>query len=456
MAGSQAKIAIAAIVVLVILVAGYFLVSGGGEEAPAAPAQEEAGTAGGQQQEQAAGGEQATGGGEVETLVIGAPLSLSGKYAKEGEMSLMGALAVINWINDNGGIKVGGKTYMLEFKYYDDESNPDRVVSLVERLIVEDNVKFLLAPYSSGLTAKAAPVAEKYGALMLSHGGASDKIFKQGYTYIVQILSPASRYFTSVLDMVKAIDPDAKTVAIVYKENEFSRTVAEGAKNYAEQLGFQVVYFKSYPADAQDLTPVLQPLKELNPDIVIGGGHFADGQLLARQLYELGIRPKLIGILVAPALPEFYENLGDAAEGIVYPSQWEPKVKFSPENVPEGYEWYGPTVDEFIQYFKQVAQERGKGDIMPSYHAADAGAAILFLVKAIEKAGSLDPDAVRQAMNDLALYTFYGKIKIDPETGLQIGHEMIVGQWQNGVKVIIWPPEAAEAEPLYPLPGYQG
>jgi len=436
----------AVIVVLIVLAAGYFLFAGGGQQET--PAEQPAA------EEQAAQEEQAA--GEAEKIVVGATLSLTGKYAKEGEMSLLGALAMVRWINDNGGIEVGGKTYMLELKYYDDESNKDRVKSLVERLIKEDGVKFLLAPYSSGLTAAAAPIAEKYGAIMISHGGASDNIFQQGYRYVVQVLTPASRYFVSVLDMVKAIDPEARTVAIVYKENPFSTVVAEGAKAYAEQLGLEVVYFKSYPADAQDLTPVLQPLKDLKPDIILGGGHFADGQLLARQLYELGIRPKLIAILVAPALPEFYETLGEAAEGIAYPSQWEPGVKFSPENVPEGYEWYGPTVDEFLKYFQMVAEERGKPGLTPSYHAADAAAAILFLAKAIEAAQSLDPDDVRQAMGEIAIFTFYGKIKIDPETGLQIGHEMIVGQWQNGRKVIIWPPEAAEAEPLYPMPGYQG
>lgn len=448
-------IAGAAVIVILVLAAGYFLAGGGGAaetgaETGAEAAPTEAQTGG--QEEQAAGGEAQA----QEKIVVGATLSLTGKYAKEGEMSLLGALAVIKWINDNGGIKIGDKTYMLELKYYDDESNKDRVKSLAERLIKEDGVKFLLAPYSSGLTAAAAPIAEKYGAIMISHGGASDKIFQQGYKYVVQVLTPASRYFVSVLDMVKAIDPEATTVAIVYKENPFSTVVAEGAKAYAEQLGFQVVYFKSYPADAQDLTPVLQPLKDLNPDIILGGGHFADGQLLARQLYELGIRPKLVAILVAPALPEFYETLGEAAEGVAYPSQWEPGVKFSPDNVPPGYEWYGPTVGEFLEYFRMVAEERGKQGLTPSYHAADAAAAILFLAKAIEKAQSLDPDDVRQAMNDLALFTFYGKIKIDPETGLQVGHEMIVGQWQNGRKVIVWPREAAEAEPLYPMPGYGG
>ena len=91
----------------------------------------------------------------------------------------------------------------------------------------------------------------------------------------------------------------------------------------------------------------------------------------------------------------------------------------------------------------------------PSYHAAEAGAAVLFIAKAIEKAGSFDPDAVREAMNNLKLYTFFGELQIDPETGLQIEHDMVVGQWQDGKKVIIWPPGAATAKPLYPIPTWE-
>ena len=438
--------AAALVVVIVVVAAGLLLMGRGGEQPqPEAPPQQEEAPRAEEAEGQFAG-----------VIRIGASISLSGKYAVEGETSLVGALAVVNWINDNGGIEVAGKRYKVELVYYDDESNPERVVALVEKLIREDGVKFLLAPYSSGLTAKAAPIADKYGVIMVSHGGASDKIFQQGYRYVVQVLTPASLYFKSTLDMVRAIDPDAKRLAIVYKESEFARTVAEGAKRYAEQLGFEIVFFGSYPADATDLTPVLLELKAARPEIVIGGGHFQDGVLLVKQMAEVGVKAKLIGLLVAPAKPEFYEALGELAEGIVYPSQWEPGVAYSPENLPPGYEWYGPTAEEFVEYFRAVAAERGKPDLGISYHAAEAGAAVLFIVKAIEEAQSLDPDRVRDAMSNLKLYTFFGKLQIDPDTGLQIAHDMVVAQWQNGKRVVVWPESVAQANPVYPLPRWWG
>jgi branched-chain amino acid transport system substrate-binding protein len=390
--------------------------------------------------------------GEVKekTLYFGAPLSLSGKFSKEGQMSLWGMQVAIKWINEEyGGIKVGDTVYKIELKYYDDESKKETVQSLIERLATVDNVKFILAPYSSGLTLAGAPIAEKYGALFNSHGGASDYIFEQGYRFVVQTLSPASKYQTGFLDMVKAVDPNAKRLALIYEDKEFSRAVHKAAKEYAESLGFEIVYEKTYPAGASDLSPLLNELKATNPDVIIGGGHFADGQLLVSQMAELNINAKAVSILVAPALPAFYEALGTKAEGICAPAQWEVGVTYSPKVAEKlGIEWFGPTQDEFISMFKELAG----ADTEPSYHAAEAAATVLSYAKAIEKAQSLDPEKVREAMNDLEFMCLYGVWKIDPETGKQVGHEMVIIQWQGGEKKIIWPKEAANSDPCYPLP----
>ncbi|WP_456478381.1 amino acid ABC transporter substrate-binding protein [Geoglobus ahangari] len=390
---------------------------------------------------------------QVETLYFGAPISLTGKFSKEGQMSLWGMQVAAKWINEvHGGLKVGDKVYKVEIKYYDDQSNKEVVQSIIERLAVQDGVKFVLAPYSSGLTLAAAPIAEKYGVLMNSHGGASDYIFEQGYYYVVQTLSPASKYQTGFLDMVKAIDPEAKRVAMVYEDTEFSRSVFSAAKKHAEELGFEVVFDKTYPKGVQDLSPILNELKATNPDIIIGGGHFADGQLLVSQLADLKINVKAISILVAPALPKFYDALGTRAERIAAPAQWEVGVKYSPEAAEKlGVDYFGPTQDEFMQMFKEISGS----DEPPSYHAAEAAAAVLSYAYAIEKAQSLDPDKVREAMNDIEFMCLYGLWKIDPETGKQVGHEMVIIQWQGGTKKIIWPPEAANAEPYYPIPTWE-
>ncbi|RJQ25206.1 MAG: branched-chain amino acid ABC transporter substrate-binding protein [Peptococcaceae bacterium] len=382
-------------------------------------------------------------------IVIGAPLSLSGKYAKEGQMALWGAKAVEKWLNEaNGGVSLNGRKIPVEFRYYDDESKKESVQSLVERLITVDKVDFLISPYSSDLALASAPLADSRQKVMITHGAATDRVYQQGYKYITQVYTPGSRYQTGFLDMVKNKDPEAKRVAFIYEDDEFSRSVINGARDYANKQGFEVVFDKTYPPKPTDLSPLIQELKAKNPDVIIGGGHFADGQLLTEQLASLEANVKAISINVAPAIPDYYKALGAKAEGIMCPGQWERGVKYSPQAAGEaGVEWFGPSQEEFLSLFSGVASQQ------PSYHAAGAGACLLIYAKTIEKAQSLNPDKIREELGKLKMMTFFGTWTID-ETGKQTGHNMVITQWQGGENMVVWPPEAAVAKLYYPLPAW--
>ncbi|MGA7105531.1 MAG: amino acid ABC transporter substrate-binding protein, partial [Candidatus Deferrimicrobiaceae bacterium] len=382
---------------------------------------------------------------------IGEPATLSGKHAKAGEQSTNGVAAIVDWVNNSyGGVKLGGKKVPLEYIKYDCESKKEAVTSLLERLITVDKVNFTLAPYTSGLTLAGAPVAEKYGMIYLDHGGASNKIFKQGFKYIVQTIGPATNYHRGTLDMIHKKDPTAKKVALVYEDDEFARDVMDGAEAHAKKLGFEVVFKRTYPKGVTDLTPLLSAMKASNPDFLIGGGHFQDGQLLNRQLADLDINPKALSLIASATLPAFYEALTTNAEGVMGPSHWEYGVTFSAEAAKKaGMAWIGPSQDEFVALFKKAA---GK-DILPDYHAAEAGASILALVMAIEKTDSLDSNTVRKALGDLTFMSFYGGWDID-DTGLQVGHSMVDVQWQDAKRVIVWPEDAKTGEFVYPMPTF--
>jgi branched-chain amino acid transport system substrate-binding protein len=383
-------------------------------------------------------------------IVIGGPISLAGSLAKEGQQGNWGFQLAERWVNSEyGGIRLGDKKIPVKYKFYDDESKRDSVPSLLERLITADGVKFLLAPYSTGLTLAGAPVAEKYKTLYMSHGGAGDRIFEQGYKYAVQTIGLGSRYQTSFLDMIKVIDPNAKKLALLSEDDEFTRSVIKGTKDYiaAKKLDFQIVFERTYPSAVKDLTPALNEMKAAAPDVLLGGGHAADGQLLAKQLGDLGIEVKAASILVSPALPAFFQTLGKQANGFASPAHWEIGVKFSPDTVKaKGLEYFGPSQDWFVTEFKKISK-----NVDPEYHAANAMASILVYVKAIEKAQTLDVDKIRAAMNELDFVPFYGAWKIDPATGKQIGHDLVLIQWQKGAKEIIWPVEAQTAKPCYPM-----
>jgi len=384
-------------------------------------------------------------------IVIGHPACLSGKYSKAGEQALGGIRACVDWVNKvRGGVDLGGKKVPLEYIYYDSESKKESVTSLIERLVTSEKVDCVFAPYSSGLTLSGAPVAEKYGMLYMDHGGASNKIFRQGFEYIVQTIGPATSYHMGTLDMIKKTDPKAKKVALAYEDSEFARMVMEGAEAHAKKLGFDVVFSRTYPKGVTDLTPLLSALKASKPDFILGGGHFEDGQLFNRQMADLDINANALSLIAAATLPAYYEALTSMAEGVMGPSHWEYGVKYSEAEAKKvGLQWIGPSQDEFVDLFKKAL---GK-EIIPDYHAAEAGAAVLAYVLAAEKAGSADPDKVRQALGDLKFMSFYGAWDID-DTGLQVGHTMVDVQWQMGKRIIVWPPEAQTGRLAYPMPSF--
>jgi branched-chain amino acid transport system substrate-binding protein len=398
-----------------------------------------------------------TGGEETEmkevTLTIGFTASTSGKYNVESTRQINGLNLWMNQVNEAGGIPLADGT-MVKFtsKFYDDESTAERVQELYTRLATEDNADFLISPYSSGLTDAAAVIAEQYGKVMITTGAASDSTYQKGYTLVYQTYTPASRYLTGALDLLAATDSAVKKIAIVHETDKFSTDVATALNAYAEQLGYEVVLFEGYASETTDFAPFINKIQEAAPDAIFGGGHFQDGSTFAKQLAEKEVPVKYVALLVAPPEPTFAE-LGDAALGIVGPSQWEPLADFNAEAATAaGMAFFGPSSSEFTEAYKAAYGEE------PSYHAAGGYIAGLLLQNAIENAGSTDPAVVKTALDALDVMTFFGNMKFDTSAenhGLQIGHSMVYIQWQDAgglAKQVVWPAEGASAETLYPIP----
>ncbi len=393
----------------------------------------------------------ASAGGEAKTLIIGFTTSQTGKLNIESTRQQDGLQLWMNDVNRAGGIKLSdGTTVSFEAKTYDDESNPDRIQELYTKLINDDKADFLISPYSSGLADTAAVIAEQYGTIMITTGAASDGTYQKGFTHVYQTYTPASRYLTGAADLLKKLDGNAKKIAIVHENDKFSSDVAAALNAYATQQGYEIVVNEGYDSGATDFAVIID--KVIDADAVMGGGHFADTSTFAKQLYEKGVKAKMIALLVAPPEPTF-ADIGDAATGVIGPSQWEPTVKFSEEAAGSaGATWLGPTVDDFVSSYTAAY---GEG---PSYHSAGGYAAGLILQAAIEAADSTDPDKVNGAMDGLDLMTFFGLTKFDTSAeahGLQVAHEMVYIQWQVSSgklgKQVVWPDEVKTADAVYPI-----
>ncbi len=377
----------------------------------------------------------------ADTVVFGAAISITGKTAKEGEYTRDGYQFVIDKINETGGIRVGGKTYRAELKYYDDETKPERTAQLIEKLVNEDKVNLILGPYGSSPTGTAAPLAERYRIPMVEANGSAEAIFSKGYKYTFMVLSPAKNYLRGVIDTILAKDPSAKTVAILGENEAFSKEVAGGAADYAKEKGMNVVYFELYPTNAQDVSAMLTAIKGKNPDVILGSGHLQDSLLIVKQAKDLNVNPKAMGFSVGPSSPEFQANLGKAADYIFGATQWTEALKYNGEDF-----WKTPKA--FGDAFRA---KHPNYKIIP-YQVAESAAAVVTYQKAIEKAGTIEPTKVRDALAALDIMTFYGRIKFDSR-GVNIYKPMAAEQYQpDGKKYTVWPFDIAEKPAMYPMP----
>lgn len=373
----------------------------------------------------------------MQRIKLGTSISLSGKYSIQGKESLEGLCLWVKDINQLGGIYIKDKRFTVELIHYDDESSVDKCQRIVERLIVEDKVDILIGPYSSGHTLSAAPIAEKYKKILWNHGGASDEIFEKGFTYIISTITPASRYLIGIIEMVMKLDDEAKKLAIFQAEDSgFSTNVAQGAKHYGKEKGFELIEFR-YLSGTKDFSLFLKRVRENNPDIVLGVGRAEDDLILANQIIENRINAKAIGLVVA-GINYFREVLRKGAEGFLGPSQWERGIRIKPD--------FGLTPEEFFKRFKDLYNKE------PNFLAAQGYNIGLIIQRCIQESGTLDDLSLREMVNRLEFKTFYGDFKIDPATGNQIGHKVVVVQWQEENKYIVHPEEMAERVPIYPKP----
>jgi branched-chain amino acid transport system substrate-binding protein len=374
------------------------------------------------------------------SLLFGAPISLTGSTAKEGSLTKEGYDIWRDVYNDAGGIKVGNKKYRIETKYYDDESNAQKSATLADKLINEDKINFLLGPYGTSSTLQVSTVAEKAKMPHVEGNGAAESIFSQGYQYTFGVLSPAKNYLAGVVDMAVVQTPKPATVVILTADDAFSVEVADATKSYAEKKGLQVVYYQKYPNASTDLRAPLTEAKAKNPDLFLNSGHLAESIAAMQQAKELGFNPKGYGFSVGPSTPDFQTTLKADADYVFGGSQWTPVLKFN------GDDLFKTPANYNDLYIKKYSHE-------PSYQSAESTACGIVFAKAIEKAGSIDPKAVRDAIAKLDFVSFYGHIKFD-ERGINTFKPMAVEQWQKGQKVTVWPTEAANAKPLWPTPAW--
>jgi branched-chain amino acid transport system substrate-binding protein len=372
----------------------------------------------------------------ADEIVLGSAISQTGKYAREGKFYVDAYTLTVDAVNKAGGVKVGGKAYKLALKLYDDQSDPNLSVRLFTRLVTSDKVSFLLGPYSSGITIPASAVSEKYEVPMVQGGGASGKIFDRGYKYIFGTLPKAEFYFQAAIEAAAKFTPRVQTAALLYSNEAFDRSVADGARQGLKEQKIDKVYDEEYQPSTQDFTSVLAVLKSKSPDLVLVAGHEENALNFIRQAQAADMAPKMMVFTVGPPTADFRKTLGKAAEYVFGITPWLPDMDV------------GGEIFKSARDFSKQFQERFGYEA--DYHVASGAADVLVYKAAIEKAQSLDAKKVREALAAVDVETLYGRVKFEPTGQIAMGQVLV--QIQEGKLVPVYASGKMLAKPAYPAP----
>ncbi len=379
---------------------------------------------------------------EGDTIIFGAAVSFTGKYSTNGKHTKNGYDLVVKRVNEMGGVNVGGKNYKIDIKYYDDESTPARAAQLADRLIKQDEIKFILGPYGSGPTVAMAPITEKYKIPMVEGNGASRSLFNKGYRYLFATLSTSEQYLAEAIKLAAekakeaGRDPSSVKVAVAVENDPFSMDVRAGVVEDAEKYGMKVVIDDKLPKELTDMTATLTKVKALKPDVLVVSGHSKGAALAVRQTAQMKVDVPMLAITHCDAA-DVIGKFGGDANYTLCATQWDPTMTYRDE-------WFGFAGD----YAERFRKEYG---YTPPYQAAESSAAVLVYVDALQRAGTFDTEKVRDAIAATNLQTFYGWVKFD-ETGKNIAKPMVMWQIQKGQFVPVAPTKFASGNLIYPKP----
>jgi len=376
-------------------------------------------------------------------IVLGAAVSLTGKYSTNGKHTQNGYNLAVDRINSKGGVTVGGKSYKFEIIYYDDESNSKRAAQLAERLIKQDDIKYMLGPYSSGLTKAMAPVTEENKIPMVEANGASRSLFTKGYKYLFAVLSPANQYLEVAIDLaVEKNGGKPVNIAMAFEQDAFSQDVRLGIVDAAKRTGSKITIDDKLPKELNDMAATLAKVKATKPDVLVVSGHSKGALTAIRQIAEMKVDVPMLAMTHCDA-SKLAKQHGKKSEYALCAAQWHKTLSYKDKFFGNGK-----------KFDKDFTAEYGYA---PPYQAAESAAALLVWKSAFERANSFDTEKLRGALAKTDMQTFYGNIKFG-SGGQNTAKPMVLFQVRckgdTCENKVVAPTKWASAKLVHPVPSW--
>jgi len=380
-----------------------------------------------------------------EAISIGATLPLTGSESRIGGFYKEGyELAFEEW-NKKGGISVGGQKLPVKLTLLDDTSTQATAASLADRLINSDKVQFLLGTYASHLVEAQSVVAEQNHVPYVQGGGGAVEIHKRGFKWLFGLLAPVQLLSGAIMEWVDAQQaarkiPRPAKIAVVWENTAHGKDFRAGVKDFSEQHkgGYWIMMDESFELNGKDFGALLGKVKNSGADVFLVDAHLPDYITMQRQYVTLGLCHKIQSYGARGSEKQAADALGPEHVRYILSSVW--------WNAQLGTA--GLTKD-FADEFKARYGRSPEWYQAVSYETARA----LFL--AIEKAGSLDRDKVREALASLNVDSILpgGKLSFPASSGQQAIYPFVVQQNQpDGTSPIVWPKESATSAGVAPNP----
>ena len=327
--------------------------------------------------------------------------------------------------NAKGGMDVGGVRRKVEFVVFDDQSKPEQAVRIYEKLITDDKVDLLLAPWGTPFHLAIAPVLEKFKFPMVGNTAASVALrqVKPGYIWFPTSAIP-DRIGAELTAMLKT--QNVKSVAVLSNVLPFTKEIKNFLEPELKKAGIEIKVSTEYPPDISDMTSTLTQIKQANVDAVLALAYPGDSVLYAKQAKELGLNQPFQFVAIGPSDAFFPKAVGaSSAEGVVTIAHWSPRA-----------EWKGSQAF-YDAYVKKFGED-------PDYlNSALAWMSLEILETTVAKTG-LDKGKMRDMISSTTFDTINGKVKFEGVQNVITPTAFV--QTQKGKLQLVWPASMASSK----------
>jgi branched-chain amino acid transport system substrate-binding protein len=367
---------------------------------------------------------------------LGAVVPLTGRYGSGGAQVKTGYEFAVEDLNSRGGVQVGSQRLPLALSLLDDESDPTKTVSRLEALAAQGVVAFL-GGFGSDLHAAAAAVAEKSRIPYCGVAFALHAVHEHGFRYLFSPFPKSPDLAIETYRFLNASVPAGarpRRVAIFQERTDWGREMGDLWTARSGENGYQVVLRADYTPLTKDFSDIILRAKSAGAEAVFSVPTPPDGITLIRQMKELDFAPKVIVMIRAADAVSWTQALGKDGDDVILMPGWHHAVRF-------------PGVEQLNAKHQQRFGRPADVLVGPSY------ACVQIVANAIERAGRLDPAAIRDAMATTNLVTVMGPVRFRPD-GTGIVTTVIV-QWQAGRQELVWPKDLGAVPVIYPAPPWR-